>query len=126
MKLPFVNSYYSERAWSHVDPYGVCDKRVKANSVLCASDRKWVHKRCSGVRGSLKFCGGCFSMHCRPMYTSAEWWLMLLRVWMMEGKESCEFCVFRRQVERWWEVSKGGDGKNTCRQTFFDDTQPLV
>ena len=35
-------------------PCGVCGKGVGRNSLQCTSCRKWVHKRCSGVRGSLK------------------------------------------------------------------------
>ena len=42
------------------DPCGVCDKRVKANSVLCIGCQKWVHKRCSGVKGALKKVEGTF------------------------------------------------------------------
>ena len=38
---------------SKVDPCGVCDKRVKTNSILCVLCNKWVHKRCSGVKGGL-------------------------------------------------------------------------
>jgi len=45
---------------SRVDPCGVCDKRVKANSVLCVGCDKWVHKRCSGVMGALKKVEGVF------------------------------------------------------------------
>ena len=45
---------------SKVDPCGVCDKRVKANSILCVVCHKWVHKRCSGVKGSLQKVAGIF------------------------------------------------------------------
>ena len=34
--------------WSYV-----CGKRVQANSVQCTVCKKWIHKRCSGVRGDL-------------------------------------------------------------------------
>jgi hypothetical protein len=33
---------------------------VKANSVLCIGCKKWVHKRCSGVKGALKKVEGTF------------------------------------------------------------------
>ena len=49
-----------ERVVSKVDQCGVCDKRVKANSVLCVGCGKWVHKRCSGVKGALKKVEGVF------------------------------------------------------------------
>ena len=32
---------------------GVCGKGVQANSVQCTLRIKWIHKRCSGVRGDL-------------------------------------------------------------------------
>ena len=38
------------RVVSKVDPCGVCDRRLKANSVLCVG----CSKKCSGVKGSLK------------------------------------------------------------------------
>ena len=34
-------------------PCGVCGKGVQANSVQCTVCTKWIHKRCSGVRGDL-------------------------------------------------------------------------
>ena len=34
---------------SKVDPYGIHDMRVKANSVLCVQCGEWVHGRCAGV-----------------------------------------------------------------------------
>jgi hypothetical protein len=49
-----------ERVVSRIDPCGVCDKRVKANSMLCIGCKKWVHKRCSGVKGVLKKVEGTF------------------------------------------------------------------
>ena len=34
-------------------PCGFCWKGVQANSVQCIECIKWIHKRCSGVRGDL-------------------------------------------------------------------------
>ena len=34
-------------------PCGVCSKNVKLNSILCTCCKKWVHKRCSKVRGGI-------------------------------------------------------------------------
>ena len=55
-----VSGEGGERVISRIDPCGVCDKRVKANSVLCIGCKKWVHKRCSGVKGALKKVEGTF------------------------------------------------------------------
>ena len=38
---------------SKIDPCAVCSKRVKRNSILCSSCNLWVHKKCSGIKGSL-------------------------------------------------------------------------
>jgi len=35
-------------------PCGVCHKGVGVNSILCTACKQWVHKRCSGISGSLK------------------------------------------------------------------------
>ena len=50
-KMVMVSGEGGEKVISRIDPCGVCDKRVKATSVLCIGCQKWVHKRCSGVRG---------------------------------------------------------------------------
>ena len=55
-----VSGEGGERVISKIDPCGVCDKRVQHNSVLCLGCRKWVHKRCSGVKGALKRVEGMF------------------------------------------------------------------
>ena len=35
-------------------PCGVCGKGVQANSILCTACDKWIHRKCSGVKGNLK------------------------------------------------------------------------
>jgi len=34
-------------------PCGVCGNGVGSNSIQCTSCRKWVHKKCSGIKGSM-------------------------------------------------------------------------
>ena len=38
-------------------PCGVCKTGVGCNSILCAGCRKWIHHKCSGIRGTLKDTG---------------------------------------------------------------------
>ena len=40
-------------------PCGVCN-----NSILCHSCKKWIHKRCSGVKGSLHNASQSFICKC--------------------------------------------------------------
>ena len=48
---------------SGAHPCGVCRAGVGANSILCTGCGKWVHRRCSGVKGALSVAATTF--HCR-------------------------------------------------------------
>ena len=34
-------------------PRGVCGRGIGSNSIQCTSCQKWVHKKCSGIKGSM-------------------------------------------------------------------------
>ena len=34
-------------------PCGVCGRGIGSNSIQCTSCQKWVHKKCSGIKGSM-------------------------------------------------------------------------
>jgi len=34
-------------------PCGVCVRGVGSNAIQCTSSHKWVHKKCSGIKGSM-------------------------------------------------------------------------
>ena len=38
-------------------PCRVCSKGVGSNSIQCVSCQKWVHKKCSGIKGSMSKSG---------------------------------------------------------------------
>jgi len=46
-------------------PRGVCSRGIGNNSILCTSCQKWVHRKCSGIKGSMYkvtksfVCRGC-------------------------------------------------------------------
>jgi len=46
-------------------PCGVCGRCVGSNSIQCTSCKKWVHRKCSGIKGSMNkvmktfICRGC-------------------------------------------------------------------
>jgi len=48
-----------------VQKAGVCGRGVGSNSIQCTSSHKWVHKKCSGIEGSMYkvmksfICRGC-------------------------------------------------------------------
>jgi len=48
-------------------PYGVCSRGIGNNSIQCTSCQKWVHRKCSGIKGSMYkvmkafVCRGCMN-----------------------------------------------------------------
>jgi len=44
-----VNSFKSKS-----NPCGICKKGVERNSIECSGCKKWIHKKCSGIKGTLK------------------------------------------------------------------------
>jgi len=59
-------------------PCGVCSKGVSSNSLQCISCQKWVHKKCSGIRGSMSkvaksfICSGCLNWVTSAVRTSVD------------------------------------------------------
>ena len=45
-----VSAAEGEVTVSKIDPFGICGKRVMANSVLRVKCRKWIHGRCAKVK----------------------------------------------------------------------------
>ena len=64
---------------------GVCGRGVGSNSILCISCQKWVHKKCSGIKGSLCkvmksfICRGCSN----PVISTViqVWILVPMQIW---------------------------------------------
>ena len=59
-------------------PCGVCSKGVDSNSLQCTSCQKWVHKKCSGIKGSMSkvatsfICRGCLNPVTSAVRTSVD------------------------------------------------------
>jgi len=57
-------------------PCGVCGRGVGSNSIQCTSCKKWVHKKCSGIKGSMYkvmksfICRGCSNPVISTCHTS--------------------------------------------------------
>ena len=52
----------------------VCSRGVGSNSVQCISCQNWVHKKCSGIKGSVKTftCKGCLNPVTSAGHTSVD------------------------------------------------------
>jgi len=61
-------------------PCGVCSKGVSSNLLQCTSCQKWVHKKCSGIKGSMStvaksfICRGCLNPVTSAGHTSVDIW----------------------------------------------------
>ena len=59
-------------------PCWVCSKGVSNNSLQCTSCQKWVHKKCSGIKGSMPevaksfICRGCLNPVTSGVRTSVD------------------------------------------------------
>ena len=59
-------------------PCGVCSKGVGSSSLQCTSCQKWVHKKCSGIKGSMSkvaksfICSGCLNPVTSAGHTSVD------------------------------------------------------
>jgi len=48
-------------------PCGICGRGVGSNSIQCTSCKKWVHMKCSGIKGNMYkvmksyICRGCMN-----------------------------------------------------------------
>ena len=107
-------------------PCSVCRKGVGSNSIYCAGCSHWVHKKCSGVTGSLKSnpdyrCSRCKGT-ARPIdgRPHNEWLLMQDKNWMLlihsATLEICKVAKIRFRTE-----GKRGRPKNAN-----DDPSPVM
>jgi len=59
-------------------PCGACGRCVGSNSIQCTSCQKWVHKKCSGIKGSMYkvmrsfICTGCSNPVISKGHTSVD------------------------------------------------------
>jgi len=59
-------------------PCGICGRGVGSNSIQCTSCQKWVHKKCSGIKGSMYkvmksfICRGCLNPVISTGHTSVD------------------------------------------------------
>ena len=81
-------------------PWGVCCKGVGSNSIFCDGYKSWIHKKCSGFKGTLKAdpnyrCKRCMGL-CRPVDGRPEKHVTL------EDTACCSRVV---SLSWWWDLS---------------------
>ena len=59
--------YYANSDINRSNNYEFCSKGVGSNSIQCTSCQKWLHKKCSGIKGGMSkvaksfICRGCLN-----------------------------------------------------------------
>ena len=95
---------------------GVCSKGVGSNSIQSSSCQKWVHKKCSGIKGSMSkvansfICRGCLNpvtsagrTHTHTfngLFFSRTTWFS----WYQNGKTSMDFDEARDDGVFGWQL----------------------
>ena len=57
---------------------GICGRGIGNNSIPCSSSLKWVHRKCSGIKGSMYkvmksfVCRGCMNPVTSTVHTSVD------------------------------------------------------
>ena len=73
-------------------PCGVCMKDVGENSILCLSCQNWVHKRCSGIKTSLRNCEDFICKTCSTTTGAVDPFPTYLPIDRDEFEIVSEFC----------------------------------
>ena len=64
-------------------PCGVCGRGVGSNSIQCTSCKKWVHRKCIGIKGSMYkvmksfICRGCVN----PVTGTGSTSVVVMQIW---------------------------------------------
>ena len=81
-------------------PSCVCMKGIGANSILCLSCRKWVHKWCSGIKGSLRSCGDFMCKTCSTITGDTNPSPTSISIESKEFEVVSEFCYLGDVIEQ--------------------------
>jgi hypothetical protein len=112
---------------SSKDPCGVCKKRVGKNSICCGSCGKWIHKRCSGIKGMLKEdpnfkCSTCISGGQNRLYEKRE---------LVLGPESSleivdNFCYLGDVIGAGGGAEEATRARTRCAWAKFRELEPIL
>src|SRR5207244_7670954 len=94
-------------------PCGICKKVVRSNSIECTGCKKWIHKKCSGIKRALKEGSNYRCTVCKGQTSSTEGVKRLEPLLNGEGRGGLEcvtkFCYLRDMV------GAGGGAEDAAR-----------
>ena len=109
-------------------PCGVCGKGVATNSILCTSCLKWVHRRCSGIKGSLTTASPTFTCsRCSNPTPQAEHTQMTgLSIDGEEYKAVSSFCYLGDMLDAEGGVKLAVTTRIRCGWKKFRELAPFL
>ena len=111
-------------------PCGVCKKGVGRNSIECTTCKKWIHRKCCGVKGSLEkvcstfVCNKCLNgIQCAQTDSNEE-------RFMVDGELSLEkvnrFCYLGEMLSQDGDVNAAVVARIRCAWKKFRELSPIL
>jgi len=110
-------------------PCGICKKGVGRNSIQCSSCKKWIHKRCSGLRGALKEDIRFQCAKCTGKITSKEQPTMDGKTVLEQGVEFDQvdkFCYLGDMIEAGGGAEDAVRTRVRCAWNKFRELCPIL
>ena len=108
-------------------PCGVCREGVGDNSIKCVACHKWVHKRCSGISGRLRYDA---DFRCRRCMDGDSAQVVLLREVELEPgvKVECvpKFCYLGDTLGSGGGVVEAARARVRCAWAKFKELSPIL
>jgi hypothetical protein len=108
-------------------PCGVCEKGVGANSIMCTVCKAWIHKRCSGIRGSLQ---DESDYHCKKCVSGiSEQPEVLVDIPLGSGKKlECvdKFCYLGDMIGEGGGAEEASRVRVRCAWAKFRELAPIL
>src|SRR5271165_3460754 len=108
-------------------PCGVCRKGVGANSIKCAGCSKWIHRRCSGLKGRLE---GIQDFKCRTCVSKSSVQMEQKKAirFGLEGELECvdKFCYLGDMIGVGGGAEEATRTRVRCAWGKFNELAPIL
>ena len=120
-----VSRFQSEDSGKH--PCGVCRKGDASNSILCVECLRWIHKRCSGIKGKLK---SNVDFRCRRCFEESPVGTVLQREVEIEPNVKLEcvpkFCYLGDTLGADGGADEAARARVRCALAKFKELSPIL
>lgn len=108
-------------------PCGVCRKGVGSNSIKCTGCKKWIHKRCSGVKGNRQ---DSLEFLCQKCIDGLKGGEEVVREFVLETGDKLEivdrFCYLGDMIGKGGGAEEASITRARCAWSKFRELLPLL